>query len=86
MLHFTIIITFTVIATTPYLTSNGADLAHDMINNNIYINLKNITFYRALKGKVRREAIIESVLSCLPLIHSTINFIFEHFATAIGFY
>ena len=39
-----------------------------------------------MKGKVRREAIIERVLSCLPLSHATINFLFEHFTTAIGFY
>ena len=34
MLDFTIIITFAVILTTP---GNGADLALDMISNNIYI-------------------------------------------------
>ena len=37
MLDFRIIITIAVISATPYLTSNGVDLALDMIDNNIYI-------------------------------------------------
>ena len=45
MLDFTIIITIAVISTAPYLTSNGADLDLDMINNNIYIKRSEITNY-----------------------------------------
>ena len=42
MLNFTMI-TIAVISAAPYLTSTGADSALDMINNNIYIEISEIT-------------------------------------------